>query len=575
MCLSPIKIRNNSRSYQQGLSPLYREVPCGHCLECQTNIQNDWFVRLAYEYFYTIDHLKGQVYFITLSYNDSELPFNYVTDKQTLIIKHTLQRLSLLDKDISYKIEEFEKSFGFSPLEYIPFGHEYFCFEDIKKFIKSLRQILDYYGMFAYKSENTLKYFVAPEYGHEKHRVHFHVLFFCPFQIDAQKFLEFCRMAWSNRVLRKDCPDFIQDILKKRVLLKSGFTCFSTPNGKNWKDWYIKKVGSHVYVSHLRGNVSYSKKNPPTIQGVEGLRYVVKYLHKKDDYLSSEKFNLLHAYLRLFPRNLVENFGKTFVTGEHYINILRSYFPRVKCSNYLGISILDELQLLSEDTLIKMLSEKSLSVLGVPRLYRVPAYIVNRLMYNVDDIDPSLRRLSDIGINVLRYKYELKVEEFKNKINDTISSLFILCNNEDWIKLRERYPNCDTYANGVLNFNFTHVAKYHLLCRDVLLPKDRSISFYMSAEDTFAYMEDITFYGNNTACIRYDVEVRPCDLPKRQIALYSKYTWNYQPCFAGFDEFLNFFRDAKIIVSKRKNVNRKKSEMERTNLRTYYNALIY
>ena len=73
MCLSPIKIRNNSRSYEENVSPLYNEVPCGKCLECQQAIQSDWFVRLAYEYFFTKDKLNGIVYFITLTYNNDNV----------------------------------------------------------------------------------------------------------------------------------------------------------------------------------------------------------------------------------------------------------------------------------------------------------------------------------------------------------------------------------------------------------------------------------------------------------------------------------------------------------------------
>lgn len=68
MCLSPLKIRNNSRSFEQGFYPLYREVPCGHCLECQQAVQNDWFVRLAYEWFDNTDK-GGTSILLTITYN--------------------------------------------------------------------------------------------------------------------------------------------------------------------------------------------------------------------------------------------------------------------------------------------------------------------------------------------------------------------------------------------------------------------------------------------------------------------------------------------------------------------------
>lgn len=87
MCINPIKIRNNSRSFHAQTSALYSEVPCGHCEECRNKVQNDWFVRLYYEWLYTTDVLKGSVYFITLTYNDAHLPFFHVNDNVSLCFK--------------------------------------------------------------------------------------------------------------------------------------------------------------------------------------------------------------------------------------------------------------------------------------------------------------------------------------------------------------------------------------------------------------------------------------------------------------------------------------------------------
>ncbi|QCS36063.1 replication initiator protein [Capybara microvirus Cap1_SP_109] len=136
MCLSPIKIYNRSESLVTN-GPLYIEVPCGKCSECQKQKHTDYCIRAFWQYQETL--IKGgYCYFDTLTYDSSHLP--------------KFDGISCFDKT------------------------------HIQKFIRDLRRQLDYHfyeskGRSGSIKEN-FKYFLTSEYGGKRHRPHYHVLFF-------------------------------------------------------------------------------------------------------------------------------------------------------------------------------------------------------------------------------------------------------------------------------------------------------------------------------------------------------------------------------------------------------------
>jgi len=67
MCYNPITIKT-----PQG----YQKVPCGHCLECLRNYQNDWSNRMNEE----MKANDGKAVFFTLTYNEESVPKNYLVD---------------------------------------------------------------------------------------------------------------------------------------------------------------------------------------------------------------------------------------------------------------------------------------------------------------------------------------------------------------------------------------------------------------------------------------------------------------------------------------------------------------
>lgn len=118
------------------------ELPCGQCVGCRLAYARNWAVRCvleAQQYEYN--------YFVTLTYNDENLPCtaHYRFDKETGEVT-----------------EEFESH----PLQ--P--------DDLTKFMKDLRRYYSYH----YNHEG-IRFFACGEYGDKKGRPHYHlILFNCP-----------------------------------------------------------------------------------------------------------------------------------------------------------------------------------------------------------------------------------------------------------------------------------------------------------------------------------------------------------------------------------------------------------
>ena len=65
MCYSPITIKT-----PEG----YKQVPCGHCLECLNKYQKEWSNRMYEE----LKSHNGKAVFFTLTYDDKSIPKNYL-----------------------------------------------------------------------------------------------------------------------------------------------------------------------------------------------------------------------------------------------------------------------------------------------------------------------------------------------------------------------------------------------------------------------------------------------------------------------------------------------------------------
>lgn len=148
MCTQPLTILNPKK----WISPthgqqLYLRVPCGHCVECRQQRQNEWQIRSYYECIDTILH-DGYMLFDTLTYAPGYLP----------------QIADFID---------------------VPAELNFSCFrfDDIRLFFNRLRSYLKRRN---YNVEENLRYFVTSEYGSDRvyngrratTRPHYHIFVF-------------------------------------------------------------------------------------------------------------------------------------------------------------------------------------------------------------------------------------------------------------------------------------------------------------------------------------------------------------------------------------------------------------
>lgn len=110
------------------------EIPCGQCIECRLQRSRNWANRCMLE---AENH--NQSWFITLTYDNNNLPFNEFVDEET---GEVLKNATLYKKDV-------------------------------QDFMKRLRAAYKYYG-----GENKLRFYGCGEYGSTTYRPHYHIIVF-------------------------------------------------------------------------------------------------------------------------------------------------------------------------------------------------------------------------------------------------------------------------------------------------------------------------------------------------------------------------------------------------------------
>lgn len=152
-------------------------VPCRGCFECLKSYQNDWKIRI-------LEECKDwkNVFFWTLTYRDSGLTYVPTFDDESGVLELTP---TLHKKDVQNLFKRFrinwERDFPDTPVRYYQDG----------------------------RRKPLFKYFYCGEYGAEKHRPHYHLLFFTD-----QDYLEVrsrLSMDWHDRF---GYFNFLDDIVK-------------------------------------------------------------------------------------------------------------------------------------------------------------------------------------------------------------------------------------------------------------------------------------------------------------------------------------------------------------------------
>lgn len=153
MCYRPLHLINNTRHFDVNSSKVFRSVPCGHCGECNTKLQNSFEARVYYEYLDTVQK-GGYVFFQTFTYNEECCPWSH--------------------------------------------GIRVFSRRDIRLFTKNLNN--EWTKRFG--SRDGLKYFITCEYGGTTYRPHYHALFFITQPISVEEFAKITEDRWSRYDLK-------------------------------------------------------------------------------------------------------------------------------------------------------------------------------------------------------------------------------------------------------------------------------------------------------------------------------------------------------------------------------------
>ena len=141
MCVSPYIATDKQGNYVP--------VPCGKCIECLRDYQNEWSFRLGKE----MSNLVCPI-FVTLTYNDENVPVAYNND--------VCEWQSYVDK------------------------HE------VQLFLKRLRKMCPEF-------KNNLRYFALGEYGKDGNRAHYHIVLMSPAILYPTQYYMKILRAWQGK----------------------------------------------------------------------------------------------------------------------------------------------------------------------------------------------------------------------------------------------------------------------------------------------------------------------------------------------------------------------------------------
>lgn len=463
MCLNPITIRNPRTFYRHGIDKILLTVPCNKCTECKNELTNDWFVRLAYEYYDTI-RSGGAFYFPTLTYNDDSRP----------VLDTTLPEFQCLN-DVHGRYVP-----GVTPTvpQFVQYG---FNKSHAQKFFKSLRQNFNS----PYLPEDLrlhipsgVKYFLVSEYGGETHKPHYHVLLSLPKEVDSYALKKVLEISWSDRIAFSDAPYYVQTLATKHYPYVEKLAHGQYVELERYFILPPRRGQKTPQIFHRKGFVSWSKKHGPKVQSVACVRYILKYLFKDSQFMCRPLVSLLDDYIQSLPPI------KTITNDVQLalIKKLKDFFPFRLSSQKLGDSLFRQLDLknLSEDETYSALDKLQNNQVSVPNdtvLYSIPKYIVRRLFYNYRDIGlkKNVCQLDSVGAQVLRMKYNYTVDYLAKRYSFLQSDSFInMADSTFFDEFRFKYGlSYDQFHSFVTEKfsgmfeDFHDLAIYNLVFRDV------------------------------------------------------------------------------------------------------------
>lgn len=566
MCYAPITIKNNSKLYRPLVSKDLVKVPCGKCRECRLKAQNDWFVRIYYEWLETKSH-GGQTFFITLTYNDYHLPYldstlSRYTPLQRFLEELTADRLNFhlneVDKyEFNKRVERYFDRYDVSNFVVPEFKHNAFNDKHLVSFWKSLRQNLHNFGVLKY-NELPIKYFCVTEYGDPQNtcRPHYHALVFVPKRVDADLFIKLCRRSWSYVVKKSDYPDYINvalSIAKSQGLKYQNVSSLGT----KWQDWHLNySPNAKRYIVHRqRGFVNYSNKGA-TLDNIQGCKYLTEYLNYYDSYLKDNGFDKLLDYIKLFPDL---NYYSGYEQYKELLHELRMVFPFKRVSYNFGSSILKEFDNLTESDMVDKISQNEITIPNENRTYPIPGYILNRLLYtreSVPDVANPVVMFSELGYKVFKSLYDERIEQKVQMYQETLKVLksFLLASDIEKFEQDFGYSISQVLGSPSFGFSLHNLARFEVVLNGVSVSHGVDILHLedMSASDIIDNCYDIYV---NQLLLRNKAFESPTVLFHDLYMLHifsKKYlkerTYNALPQFDYFDKFLTVIDYIRNVV---------------------------
>lgn len=566
MCLTPVRILNPARYYTNGLDKMYLVVPCGHCEECRRKKVNDWYVRLSYDY-YASKKTGGVFAFVTLTYNPESLPYL---------------------NTYNGAFDSLCPSYGEVPKVNTP------CFskKDLQYFIKRLRALLcdnQLPPRYQLNIKEDLKYFVVSEFGHDKHRPHYHILFSLPKKVDSYVFQVLCELAWSRRVKSADIPTSVSDYIASQGGVAPG----AFYRGEHYFVLPPKQTKRKYQVFHRLGFVSYSynkdtHESKPFIESVAGIRYVLKYLFKDVDYMSNPDIINISQYLADIKRLSagVEGDNK-YIKND--IDKLKDSFPFVLSSNFLGDSLFKLLDLSDKDA---DESEHILKILvngrvGLPvsdgYVYAIPGYITRRLFYqnrHYGMYDYTV--LNDVGYSVFKARLSGQIDYMCSLYKMLLSDSYLNLLPSSFLEVFEKqfgesvvwFKHCMTDFENTISYK--RLAYYKLLyqnCVDVGYLNEVTPSNFESLSQTMFVRKLDNRNLTEDKLKTWIISLQNSD-PER-IQFLDGYLYNRLPFFDGFDLILAKFEYLKSAYSHVQFTSKENQKKFRDAINNLYNSFIY
>lgn len=561
MCYRPISIINPRITYRPSVDKLYMSVPCGHCYECLKEKRDNWFVRLYYE---TLR--SSACFFPTFTFNDDSLPlFSLTGDLLDIAHKYVSEVPHI------YNMPSFDK-------------------KQIQNTIKKLRQ---YLGI------DNIKYFLVSEYGHKRHRPHYHVLIFIPigYEISPERFLLSCIFAWSDRIKTVETPvDFI---------LKSA-EYFRTHTHED-DNFYIP-TDDYTYLAHRtekgqivyfkrRGFVSYSDKGA-IVQSPEALRYVTKYLSKDQEYYNLPIIKDFTTFVKKLPKiNLSECDDKELV---RLVKSCKNVLPFSLSSAHLGDNLLDEFSVeecvdsVEAENLIKakFLEQKPITVAGWNEMFAVPKYILRKIFnYDIDvpcknyNTDKRVSLLTPLGLEVTKLRSKLRIKDntlkFQLWLSDSYYNIvkgFLTDSNvyhDSFIRLsiieelHKRLPkNLDCELLALYDMYYRNVSLWQYQYDGINVETWQKYE-YQRVSDLILDEELLTHNIYN-----HDIDSFIHDKYNRDYVESFK-LFNDLPIFDGYDDALTYISFCRSYISEYRSIDKQRFEKVGEILRSFYKSFKY